>query len=75
MLIGLDEQLLRSVPRVEILVKRGQVVRGTSAAGGDLLIGLPDDAVPLPGDVDPTSPPVGDDAGRLEPPGDGPLVY
>ena len=75
MLIGLDEQLLRATPRVEVLVKRGQVVRGTSAAGGDLLIGLPDDAVPLPVDAAEASPPADDAARGAEPPRADPLVY
>jgi hypothetical protein len=75
MLVGLDEQLLRSTPRVEVLVKRGQVARGTSSAGGNLVIGLPDDVVALPGDDDGTSPPGDDDAGRSEPPSADPLVY
>src|SRR4051812_43394537 len=46
-LVGLDEQLLRSTPRAEILVKRGNTVRGTSAQGGTLLVGLPDDPILL----------------------------
>jgi hypothetical protein len=50
MLVGLDEQLLRSTPRVEVLVKRGQTVRGTSSQGGALLVGLPDDPIELPTD-------------------------
>jgi hypothetical protein len=57
MLVGLDEQLLRSTPRVEILVKRGKTVRGTSSAGGDLLIGLPDDPIELPGAASNSDPP------------------
>ena len=47
-LVGLDEQLLRSTPRAEILVKRGATVRGLSAQGGTLEIGLPDEPVELP---------------------------
>ena len=54
MLVGLDEQLLRSTPRAEVLVERGKTVRGLSAQGGTLLVGLPDDPVVIgaaqPGD-------------------------
>lgn len=46
-LVGLDEQLLRSTPRIEVLVKRGATVRGLSAEGGTLLVGLPDDPITL----------------------------
>jgi hypothetical protein len=52
MLVGLDEQLLRATPRVEVLVKRGQTVRGTSSQGGTLLVGLPDDPIELPAERD-----------------------
>ena len=45
MLVGFDEQVLRSAPRVEILVKRGKAVRGLSAQGGTLMVGMPDDPV------------------------------
>ena len=48
MLVGLDEQLLRSTPRAEILVERGKTIRGISAEGGTLSVGLPDDPVVLP---------------------------
>lgn len=57
MLVGLDEQLLRSTPRAEVLVKRGDTIRGLSAEGGTLTVGLPDDPVNLhasPGDHLPT---------------------
>ena len=47
MLVGLDEQLLRNTPRIEVLVKRGQTVRGASSEGGDLVIGMPDDPIVL----------------------------
>jgi hypothetical protein len=47
MLVGLDEQLMRSTPRIEILVRRGAVVRGTSSDGGDLLVGLAHDPITL----------------------------
>jgi hypothetical protein len=47
-LVGLDEQLLRSTPRAEILVKRGTTVRGLSAQGGTLEVGLPEDPVEIP---------------------------
>ena len=49
MLVGLDEQLLRSTPRAEILVERGKTVRGLSAQGGTLLVGMPDDPVVIGG--------------------------
>jgi hypothetical protein len=49
MLVGFDEQVLRSTPRAEILVKRGKTVRGLSAQGGTLSVGLPDDPVELDG--------------------------
>ncbi len=49
MMVGLDEQLLRSTPRAEIHVKRGQTVRGVSSQGGTLSVGLPDDPVLLAG--------------------------
>ena len=48
MMAGLDEQLLRATPRIEVLVKRGKTVRGASSQGGELLVGLPDDPVVLP---------------------------
>lgn len=47
-LAGLDEQLLRSTPRAEILVRRGATVRGQSVRGGTLEVGLPQDPVELP---------------------------
>ena len=49
-IVGFDEQVLRSLPRAEVLVQRGQTVRGLSAQGGTLLVGLPDDPVLLAGD-------------------------
>jgi len=49
MLVGLDEQLLRSTPRAEVLVERGKTLRGLSAQGGTLLVGLPDDPVVISG--------------------------
>jgi hypothetical protein len=48
MLVGFDEQVLRSLPRAELLVERGKAIRGLSAQGGTLLVGLPDDLVVLP---------------------------
>jgi hypothetical protein len=56
MLVGLDEQLLRATPRAEILVKRGQSLRGLSAQGGTLEIGLPDDPIVLDAPDDPVGP-------------------
>jgi hypothetical protein len=50
MLVGLDEQLLRATPRAEILVKRGDPIRGTSSEGGTLHVTLPDAPVRLPPD-------------------------
>ncbi len=50
MLVGLDEQLLRATPRAEILVKRGDPIRGTSSEGGTLHVTLPDAPVRLPHD-------------------------
>ena len=47
MLVGLDEQLLLATPRAEVLVKRGQALRGLSAQGGTLEIGPPDDPIVL----------------------------
>ena len=41
MLVGLDEQLLRSQPRIEVLVKRGTASRGERDAAGELVIELP----------------------------------
>jgi hypothetical protein len=52
MLVGLDEQLLRSQPRAEILVKRGSQLRIERDAGGDLIVALPD---PLVRPDDPSS--------------------
>ena len=44
MLVGFDEQVMRSTPRAEILVKRGTQMRGERAGGGDLILELPEDA-------------------------------
>jgi hypothetical protein len=52
MLVALDEQLLRSTPRAEVLVKRGTAIRGLSAAGGTLLVGLPEDPIDLDAEAD-----------------------
>jgi hypothetical protein len=41
MLVGLDEQLMRSEPRAEILVKRSTQLRLEGDAAGDLVIHLP----------------------------------
>ncbi len=54
MLVGLDEQLLRSTPRAEVLVKRGDTIRGLSAEGGTLTVVLPDAPVNLPTSDGPT---------------------
>jgi hypothetical protein len=43
MLVGFDEQIMRSTPRAEILVKRGTQLRGERAGGGDLILELPED--------------------------------
>lgn len=51
MLVGLDEQLLRATPRAEILVERGKALRGLSAEGGTLEIGLPDGRVLVPSET------------------------
>ncbi len=54
MLVGLDEQLLRSTPRAEVLVKRGQSVRRLSSTGGVLTVDLPGDPIVLSNDPDST---------------------
>jgi len=41
MLVGLDEQLLRSQPRAEILVKRGTQLRIERDSGGELVLEMP----------------------------------
>lgn len=41
MLVGLDEQLLRGQPRIEVLVRRGTQLRGERDAAGELVIELP----------------------------------
>ena len=43
MLVGLDEQLLRAQPRIEVLVKRRSrdQLRGERDAAGELVIELP----------------------------------
>ena len=52
-LVGLDEQLLRSQPRAEILVKRGTQLRIERDAGGELVVEIPE---PLrPADEPPTA--------------------
>ena len=43
MLVGFDEQIMRSTPRAEILVKQGTQLRGERAGGGDLILDLPED--------------------------------
>ena len=48
MLVGFDEQVMRSTPRAEILVKRGTQLRGERAGGGDLILELPDPIAPPP---------------------------
>jgi hypothetical protein len=64
-LIGLDEQLLRATPRVELLVNRGKTVRGLSAQGGSLLVHLPGDPIVLGGGPSgqPADPPRSQDLG------------
>ena len=55
MLVGFDEQVMRSTPRAEILVKRGTQLRGERAGGGDLILELPDPiARPTDGDASAT---------------------
>ena len=53
MLVGLDEQLLRSQPRAEALVKRGTQLRIERDAGGELILEMPEPLEPpaeeLPG--------------------------
>ena len=46
MLVGLDEQLLRSQPRAEILVKRGTQLRIERDAGGELVLEMPEPLEP-----------------------------
>lgn len=51
MLVGLDEQLLRSQPRAEVLVKRGTQLRIERDAGGELIVEMPDPLEPPSEDV------------------------
>ena len=72
---GFEEQVFKSLPRIEELVRRGQDVRGLAADGSGLSVGFPPGLVAeevvtpaIPGD--PGEPPEPTDAHRLPQPTD-----
>ena len=59
MLVGFDQQIMRTLPPPHELVQKGSPVRGLSGEGDDLIIVLPADAPadPTPAEADPTEDP------------------
>lgn len=50
-MVALDEQLMRRIPRAEVLVQRGSQLRGERTGGGDLIVDMPEPLGP-PADED-----------------------
>ena len=50
-MVAVDEQIMRRLPRAEVLVQRGSQLRSERTGGGDLIVDMPEPLV-RPSDED-----------------------
>ena len=55
-MVAVDEQIMRRLPRAEVLVQRGSQLRGERAGGGDLIVDMPEPLVRPSREEPPTDP-------------------